>query len=247
MTARIEEARTAVAEERSCVAAELDAFEAFDRRVAGIQTVAASTAPPQLTDPGGSDRSLERVREAYVETVMSVPHYEAAYGDTVAESLAVEFGDDLAGALVGGTALTPEFRDAVRAAADAARRERAEFLDVLGREDDSLARTASDLSALHADLDALDDRPLPDRSFDDLHALWGTLRDLETRIDGIAMRRQETIHGHRGTLPGIPADLTEYLYADLPETYPALAAAADAGRAVDCARRRVERRLASTA
>jgi len=40
MTARIERARAAVAEERSCVAAERDAFAAFDRRVAEISTVA---------------------------------------------------------------------------------------------------------------------------------------------------------------------------------------------------------------
>ncbi|WP_251343490.1 DUF7260 family protein [Haloplanus halophilus] len=246
MTDRIEAARAAVAEERSCVRAEHDAFEAFERRVADFSAVAASTSPPLLTDPQPTGRSLERVRSAYEETVMSVPHYQAEYGDTVAESLAVEFGEDLAAALVGGTALTPEFREAVRAAADAARQEREEFLGVLDREDASLARAATDLAEVRADLDALDDRPLSDRTFDDLRSLWEAVGDVEARIEGVAMRRQETIRGHRGDLPGVPTDLAEYLYADLPVRYPVLSSVADLGTAVDRAGRRIERRLAST-
>jgi len=247
MTRRIDEARAAVAAERTCVTAERDAFEAFDRRVAELATVAASTTPPLLSDPQRSGQSLERVRTAYEETVMSVPHYEAEYGDTVAESLAVEFGEDLAAALVGGTALTPDFRDAVRAAASAARREREEFLTVLDREDTSLARAAADFSEALSDLEALDDRPLSDRSFDDLRTLWESVRDVEARIEGIGMRRQETIRGYRKELPGVPTDLVEYLYADLSATYPVLAAVADLGAETSRARSRVERRLASTA
>ncbi|WP_379828689.1 DUF7260 family protein [Haloplanus litoreus] len=247
MTRRIDEARAAVAAERACVATERDAFEAFDRRVAALATVAASTTPPLLSDPQRSGQSLERVRTAYEETVMSVPHYEAEYGDTVAESLAAEFGEDLAAALVGGTALTADFRDAVRAAAAAARREREEFLTVLDREDTSLARTAADLSEVRSDLEALDDPPLSDRSFDDLRALWESVRDVEARIEGIGMRRQETIRGYRKELPGVPTDLVEYLYADLSVTHPVLAAVATLGDETRRARRRVERRLASTA
>jgi hypothetical protein len=246
MTDRIDGARAAVAAERDCVETERDAFEAFDRRIAELSTVTASTGPPLLTEQR-SGRSLERVRSAYAETVMSVPHYEAEYGDTVAESLAAEFGDELAAALVGGTALTPEFRDAVRAAASAAGREREAFLAVLDREDDSLARTASDLAAARRDLEALDDRPLSERSFDGLHGLWSSVRDIETRVDGIGMRRQETIRGRRGELPGVPSSLAEYLYADRPADHPTLAAVADLGRRVRRARHRVEYRLATTA
>ena len=246
MTCRIDDARSAVAAERSCVAAEHDAFEAFDRRVADLPTVAATSTPPLLTDPRPSGQSLERVRTAYEETVMSVPHYEAEYGDTVAESLAVEFGEDLGAALVGGTALTPEFRDAVRAAAAAARREREEFLTVLDREDTSLARAAADVAELRTDLDVLDDRPLSERSFDDLHTLWEAVRDVEARIEGINMRRQETIRGYRNELPGVPTDFAEYLYADRPTNYPVLATVADLGSETSRARRRVARRLATT-
>jgi hypothetical protein len=247
MTARIDAALDAVADERAAVQAEHEAFSAFDRRVADCSTVAAPSGPPLVADPQPSGKSLERVRTAYAETVMSVPHYEAEYGDTVPESLAAEFGDDLAAALVGSTALTPELRDAVRAATDAARRERAEFLDVLDRESASLSTAADDVADLRAEMDALDDRPLSARSFDDLYDLWARVEELERRVDGIALRRQETIRGHRNDLPGVPTDLCEYLYGELSASYPVLATLADLGGTLERAGRRVERTLASTA
>jgi hypothetical protein len=246
MTARIDAALAAVAEERETIRDEYEALAAFDRRVADLSTVTVSTGPPLVADPQPSGRALTRLRTAYAETVMSTPHYETAYGDTVAESLAAEFGEDLAAALIGGTALTPELRDAVRAATEAARHEREEFLDVLDREADSLATTADDVEDIASRLDSLDGRPLPARSFDDLHDLWSTLGDLEAQVDGIGLRRQETIRGHRNDLPGVPTDLSEYLYQDLPTSYPVLASLADLGDRLADTRRRVERALATT-
>jgi hypothetical protein len=246
MTARIDAALDAVAEERATVRDEYEALGAFDGRVAELATVTVSTGPPLVTDPQPSGQSLERVRTAYAETVMATPHYEAEYGDTVAESLAAEFGDGLAAALLGGTALTPELRDAVRAATDAARREREEFLDVLDSEADSLSTAAADITAVETAVESLDDRPVPARSFDDLHDRWSTIRELQGRVDGIGLRRQETIRGHRTHLPGVPTDLSEYLYHDLSGSYPVLASVAALGERLDHARGRVEHALASS-
>jgi hypothetical protein len=246
MTARIDAALDAVADERETISDEYAALAAFDRRVAELSTVTVSTGPPLVTDPQPSGPSLTRLRRAYTETVMDTPHYETEYGDTVAESLAAEFGDDLAAALLGGTALTPELRDAVRAATDAAQHERAEFLDVLDREADSLAAAADDVDTLTSELESLDDRPLSARDFDELHGLWSTLQDIDARVDAISLRRQETIRSHRNDLPGVPADLCEYLYHDLSAAYPVLASLADFGTRLERARRRVERALATT-
>jgi len=247
MTDRIDAGRAAVGDERAAVRAEYEALAAFDRRVAELSTVTVPTGPPLVADPQPSGQSLARVRAAYAETVMSVPHYEAEYGDTVAESLAAEFGADLAAALMGGTALTPEVRDAVRAATVAARREREAFLDVLDREADSLVAAADDIAATESSLESLDDRPLSARPFDDLYDLWSTLRTLDARVDGIGLRRQETIGDHRTALPGVSTDLCEHLYADLSASYPVLASLADLAERLTRARRRVERALASTA
>jgi hypothetical protein len=245
MTARIDAACDAVADERASIRAEYEAFGAFERRVIDCSTVTVPSGPPIVADPRPTGQSLERVRTAYEETVMSVPHYESEYGDTLAESLAAEFGDDIAAALLGGTALTPAFRDAISAAATAARDERAAFLDVLDRESASLATAAANVDDLRADLDALDDGSLSDRSFDDLHDCWTRIRGLERRTDGIGRCRQETIRNHRSDLPGVPTDLCEYLYADLAVSYPVLATVADIGDDLERARRRVERALAS--
>ncbi|MFB6255800.1 MAG: hypothetical protein ABEH58_03575 [Haloplanus sp.] len=246
MTSRIDAALDAVADERATLRTERDALAAFDGRVAELSTVTVSAGPPLVVDPQPSGQSLSRLRAAYAETVMGTPHYEAEYGDTVAESLAAEFGDDLAAAIIGGTALTPELRNAVRAATDAAQHEREEFLDVLDREADSLATAADDIEALSTELDALKDRPPSVRNFDDLHDTWTALREFEARIDGIGIRRQETLRSHRNDLPGVPADLCEYLYHDLSASYPVLASLADFGTRLERARQRVERALATT-
>lgn len=246
-TDRLDAAAEAVDEERARVRAEREAVDAFHRRVAGLSTATVRTSPPAMLDPHGSPQSAARVRTAYVETVMAVPHYETAYGDTVAESLAIEFGDDVAAAIVGETALTPTVRDAVCAAAEAARGEREAFLDVLGREADSLSTAAADIADVRASLRGLDDGRLTDRGFDDLRNLWGRANDLEARTEAISLRRQETIRGYRSDLPGVPTDLTEYLYADMPASYPVLAAVADLNVAVRRATERVERALTGTA
>jgi hypothetical protein len=246
MTTPIDAALDAVADERSTLHDERDALAAFDRRVVELPTATVSTGPPLVTDPQPSGGSLSRLRTAYAETVMGTPHYEAEYGDTVAESLAAEFGDDLAAAVLGGSALTPELRDAVRAATDAARREREEFLDVLNREAESLAAAAEDVETLRTALASIDESQPSDRGFDDLHDLWTTLRELEARADGIGLRRQEVIRGHRNDLPGVPTDLCEYLYHDLSVSYPVLVSLADAATELERSRRRVERALAAT-
>lgn len=247
MSGRIDTALDAVADERSGICAERDALLAFDRRVADLSAVTVPVGPSLVADQRPSDQSLERVREVYAETVMSVPHYDDEYGDTLAESLAAEFGDDLAAALLNGAALTPTVRNAVRAAAAAAQDERDEFLDVLDREARSLDAAADDIEDVRAELATVGDDSPRRRRFDDLRQTWTALRDLDARVDGIAKRRQETIRGHRGDLPGVPADLCEYLYADLPTPYPALATLATVGERLAARRQRVERALASTA
>ncbi|MFB6108904.1 MAG: hypothetical protein ABEJ82_08715 [Haloplanus sp.] len=244
MSDRLTAARRAVASERRRVVAEREAFAEFEARVADLSVVAMSTTAPVVNDHREDGPSLQRVRSVYESTVMGVPHYDAEYGDDVADSLAAEFGTDLAAAVVGSTTLTPELREAVVSAA-AARQEREAFVDVLDREDESLAAAVDAVETLRADFQTLDDRPLDDRDFDALRDVRSELSAFEARIDGISMRRQEVIDGHRSDLPGIHADLTEYLYDDLDVSYPVLATLADFGRLVEGMRRRVDRALAS--
>lgn len=247
MSDRLSSARRAVERERRACAAEREAFRAFRRRVAELTPARVPvTRRAPLADPTADDTSLDGVREAYEDTVMAVPHYDREYGDGYAESLAAELGEDVAAAVFGSRTLTPELHDALLAAAESAVADRAEFLDLLDREIESLAVADAALDELRDDLVALDSTPLPERGFDELLELRTALDHAESRLDRVAARRQETLSAHRRTLPTIEADVTDYLYGRLDASYPVLATVAEFGDAVETATRRVDRAIAST-
>jgi hypothetical protein len=248
MTERIEAARRAVDAESADIEAERDAFAAFESRVADLPTVAAATVPSTSLATGRRPElePFERVRTAYAETVMAVPHYEGTYGDTAAESIAAELGPDVATALRARRVLTADLKDAVLSASAASRREREAFLDVLERESASLVAAADALATLRADVDAVE-RSVPGTSgFNYLRHLRSRTTTIEERLERVAARRQETIDDHRRDLDSVPEDLPEYLYADLSSPYPVLATVAGLRGRLDAARRRVERAIAST-
>ncbi|WP_455429077.1 DUF7260 family protein [Haloarcula brevis] len=96
--------------ERHRVLNECDAFKEFADRVAALNPVSVVSA---IATAGGSstkhhqtirsgnatDSTLRRVVLIYKETVMSVPHYEAGYDETVPESMAAELSPDTAASL----------------------------------------------------------------------------------------------------------------------------------------------------
>ncbi|MFC6988329.1 hypothetical protein ACFQJD_05685 [Haloplanus sp. GCM10025708] len=160
MADRLASARRVVERERRECGDEREAFRAFRRRVGELTPtrVPATRRAPRLRH---TDGSLDSVREAYEETVMSVPHYDREYGDGYAQSLATEFGNDVAAAVFGSQTLTAELQDALTAAARSAATDRAEFLDLLDREAESVAVADAELDELRDDLVALDSTPSP--------------------------------------------------------------------------------------
>jgi hypothetical protein len=176
---------------------------------------------------------------------MSVPHFEE-YGESYPEHVAAEFGGDLAAALTGANALTPDLRAAVRRAAGKARADRLAFVEVLDAERASLRAVGSETDEIRRRMEELDDRPLGERSFEDLLALWRAVREFESRADALAARRCETLAGHRQTFEGHAPSLPAFVYADESFEHPALAALSELARTLATARRRVERWLAAT-
>jgi len=245
MTDRIATAREALADERRTIEAEREAFSAFARRVDELETVSAPPSPGvgwPSGSSGSSGTASRRVRRVYAETVMAVDHYEREYGDTVAESVTAELGPEIAAALRDGSALTPPLRDAVLTAAANACQDRTAFLDLLDREEASLADAADAVADVRADLDTID----PDGAgFNYLRLLRTRTADVASRTERIATRRQAVVDDHRRDLSGMPEDLPEYLYADLQSPYPVLAAVADLRGRIDDVRRRVDRAIAA--
>lgn len=245
----VREATSLLTEECERLRAERDAFEAFTRRVATLETSEASAAVPATggittTATALPDDGLEEVREAYRETVMAVPHYEADYGEPLVDSVAAEFGEDVAVAVVDGGRLTPQLKSALLEGSREAQRSRTALRSSLEAEAESLERSAAELAEVDAEREAIADRaPLPERSFEALEADWRRLGELADRCRGVVAERQATLRDRSPTTPPTVPDLQAYLYDDLSVDYPVLADASALVEAVESARSRLLRSL----
>lgn len=254
---RLAAARRVLRRERRRTVDEREAFDAFvatvreipveperPRRRPGVRGLAAGPAAGGTTGPAAASGGVATVRRAYERTVMAVPHYREEYDDTLAESLEVEFGPELAAGLAGHDRLTPRLKRAVLDGADASRTERERFVEALDTEADSVRASEDRLVAVLDELGTLADEPTPDFGAQD--AVRARLGVLAERCDAVADDRQATLRELRDRFDapvGVP-DLPRYLYTDLDATYPVLVAVAEVGERATRLRRRVEREIA---
>jgi hypothetical protein len=248
---RLDAARDRLRAERRRVVDEREAFEAFRRRTA---EVAPATGPaagsrevpvghPASGPVGSSDAGATAVRDAYVATVMSVPHYDEEYGEPYRESVEIEFGPELAAALDAG--FDARTKRATLAATDRGIDDRERLLAALDEEADSLAdaraaieRALEDLADLRAEAETA--------RYGTLDAVRVQLARLADDCDAAAADRQAHVREHHDQL-GLPDEypsIQRYLYADLDAAHPALATLAEVADLVRRERERVERRLA---
>jgi hypothetical protein len=253
--AAVRSALEALTTERERTIAERTAFETFRTHVTAIEPPEnglagtheqRSGAGRALMGGSRSDGRLRRVRDAYRESVMSVSHYGNEYDDSLAESLAEEFGPEVAGALTTGDRFTRSLREGLLTASREACTRRGTFLTVLAREVESLRAAEETITALGSALDTLDARSLESWSPVALADSYERLLTAEERCEELASERQATLHSHGlpGPTPVDPdLDLTEYLYQSLPVTYPVLADLADLADTLGGERHRVERAM----
>ncbi|MFB6296706.1 MAG: hypothetical protein ABEH66_07720 [Halobacteriales archaeon] len=251
----ISEAKSVLAEERKRTTDERDALAAFRRRVAALE---ATEPPPAGGDtavlgagagtPGGNaiapggpvaasagppDGQLDRLLEAYRETVMSVPHYEDEYDEPIEVNMTAELGEEVATAVFDGAAFTPHLKHAVVQQSQEGRTRREELLDVIDREADRLSGTGEELREIEAALDARRaDHPgeFHRLSFDELSARWDELGEVEGRCENLIENRQPSPASDRWTRGGGDVSFREYAYQSLPTTHPVLS---DATRLLD--------------
>lgn len=230
---RLSNAREEVSAERSRTRAERDAFTRFKRRVARIDP--DTPRPPDPPSAGGgllaaagtaSDgASLADARTAYAETVMATPHYETEYDETLAESLSAEFGDGVAGAMVGdGGTLTPQLRATLVGSADRACDEREELLADLDREEAAIDAAEDTLAPAATAAEEAREADLDGRSYGDLVADYERLEWHEERVEALLSDRQSTVHDRESDRP----HWFEYLYGRLSSPYPVVGAATEA-------------------
>ncbi|ERH12720.1 MAG: hypothetical protein J07HB67_01746 [halophilic archaeon J07HB67] len=255
---RLRNAREAVAAERRRAVAEREAFTQFRQRVARLEASPLSTddLPGRLPTttgnaagettpdtrgavgtPGRRDADgLRTVQTAYEETVLSTPHYETEYDETVTENMAAEFSTAVAATVADGSALTPALRATLlRGAADAADR-RAEVVSCLDAEKHRLQATTDVLDSA-ATAAAVRTN---DAAVSDCIAAAERLDWHESAVTQLTADRQQEVHSRRSDHP----HWFDYIYGGLEVTHPVLATAAETLAAIDDARDRLARTVA---
>lgn len=256
--AHVRSAIDIVVTDRDRTVSERRAFTSFIDRLSefSVESIDSKTnldcsTPVQIvleqTQSSHSVSQLARVRELYRETVMGVEHYPEEYGDSFDESIAEEFGPEIAAATLNSDQLTPQLRDRLIEASNQARESRHALLQGLENEHNALQSADEALTELGADLDDV----LSAHSFqtwpdEELATVRKDLHTRERECDRLAADRQTTLHEQR--IPSthhIDLEFTEYLYRSLPVTFPVLADIASLTETLRTARQNVDHALAS--
>ena len=235
--------------ERRRTTDELEAFRAFEDQVRMIPSenseferrcVVGSAA----TTVGST--GLERVREAYESTLMSVPHYLEEYDDSYVESLAEEFSPDLASALTDGTEFNEQCKRMLLSAVSSAQTARDSLIDVIDRERKSVLEAESDLASLSAECAELRSIRFERKQFGTLDAYRARLGVMTDKCERVSERRQDAIFDQRRIrwLPSDVTDVTTYLYSDLDFDYPVISVVAELLDLIEELLRRIERAIA---
>jgi hypothetical protein len=247
--AHIKTARSVLEEERERIREEAEAFATFARQVADVEAASrplADGGPMVRTVRPPSDDGIEAVREAYRDTVMSVPHYDAEYDESLSRNMRLEFGDDVAGAVDRGGTLTPQLKATLVERSRTARDQRVSLLDQLDTEAEALDDADRTLERSRRTADRIADASLDRYAFDELAAEWRLLEDRREAADSLLTERQEAVQERdreNGTRRRGPT-FEEYLYGPMDVTHPVLAAGTSVLDRREEARRQVASALA---
>lgn len=243
---------------------ERDAFDEFANRITDLQpsskqlpsngefnTVPEASAAvvlqsPPVSEPNASNE-LGAIRNAYEETVMSVPFYETEYDDTYEESIQAEFGPDIATALTQSDDLSTIAIEVLLAKVEQARSEREALIETCEREQASVDEAATVLKQIAEELQAIESICFDDQGFGALEAQRGRLLTLKDKCEHAATTRQATIHRHRTaySLPFDAPDICVYLYDEFDTAYPILSLCSNLARRIENCRLQVERAMST--
>ena len=245
-------ARDVLENEIEEVEAEEAAFLAFAERIEGMpveRTATAMATPQSIQTFESGGLPAEKVTTAFEETVMALPHYEKTYGDDVLAQMGTELDADLIASLHHQGTLSPAMKRGLHQRAREAADKRTDLLEVLETERATLDESESTLTDVVGQLQRMNERRLSDHSYDSLIGSYDRLRSLQSDVEELVERRQESIQGTTRTLlwSGEDVTLQEYLYGDTAHTYPVLYTAARIDRLITRAQSRVRRALWSRA
>lgn len=222
----------ALQRESAAVTAERDALKQFVDRLQEIPAVQLQA--PTVQGAGVSVASavsqqstngMSAIEDAYRETVMQVPHYEDDYGEPFAAHFAGEFGDEVAGAVLTNDRLTPQVKAVLLSEVRDGRRQRSEYVDALGREEDRLREASTLLEGINEQTNDVDGKRLRRLPFEQLSDRIDTLDEQRDRLAVALEDRQDRLR--KGVTFGWERrdseSVYQYLYRDVEATYPVLA------------------------
>lgn len=238
---------------------ERDAFGKFATRITDLQpsskplALSAEHNEPQdgggavalqsqpVSEPSARDE-LGTIKNAYEETVMSVPFYEAEYGDTYEESIRAEFGPDIATALTQSDSFSPVAKRVLLTKTEQARSEREALIETCEREHASVDEAVNVLKQIDEELQSVESISFDNQGFGALEAHRARLLTLKDKCEHAATTRQETIHHHRTeySLPIDAPDICVYLYKEFETAYPILRLCSDLARRIENYRQQIE-------
>jgi hypothetical protein len=162
VTAPIEAALACLDEEVTQLRAEQQAFEQVAALTVTPSQPTTQSAVTPVTD-GPATATTREICAAYQDMVMALIHYDDVYGDSLAESLADEFGPDITTALTEEMPVTTLLQQHVCTAATHAAGERAAFLETLATERSALETAQETLATLvHQAATQTDETTTPD-------------------------------------------------------------------------------------
>lgn len=208
------------------VTEEIRAFEQFKKRVLNISinTDSRNSVGGFSYERKPTAAGTNRVRTAYCETVMSVSHYDAEYGDTYASSVSEEFGPDIATALTESSELTPILKSALINQIENIIESRKELRKTIQLEQDSIKSAHEDLNDLSKMLCNYAKNEFSNMNYNQLSEYKNKTCENKRVLDEVAIIRQQDINKIRKSMQTdrTTSDLYSYLYQSLSTTYPVL-------------------------
>lgn len=247
---RLTAAEAELRRERRRTTDEFEALELFEERVREIRTEQNTTSNRNMvalvstaTTPGG----LERVRDAYVETLMSAPHYLEEYDDSYVDSLAEEFAPELAAALTNGSEFNERCKRSLLSAVSNAQSARESLLESIDQERESIRKVRADLEPLFEECEDFRSTEFDRLRFGTLDAYRARLEAIADRVENSSTSRQNALFDQRRAqnLPADVPDVAVYFYQDIEVDYPVMSVIADLLERIRTLRTQIERAMST--
>lgn len=238
-------------EERKRTAEERDAFKQFATQVNQLTPTSPQIDSPATvpTTPAYSNNSpsrgvaIKEVCQIYCDTVLDTNHHEEDYGDSEIESMAAEFGVDLANAVLNGDTLTASLQELLATVSTESAGQRGDFLKILDAEISTLNEVRQDLEDISRRVKQSNEDIRGSASIEELVGVYEDIKRIEEECESLLQQRQ----GTNAELPQVMGvHLNEYLYTDQDWTYPALSDTLDILTEVRNQEQRVTQKLSSS-